>query len=215
MAKRRRRKKLKVLERVEVIGSGGNVYEVEVLENGKARCPCKGFRYRRECRHLLDPNVRDLVLAHAPARRSHAEVAFLAGCLVTALAPYCQRIEVMGSLRRGRRSVKDIDIIFAPGGWPAASIVSLFRTFGRPVHHGEEMGAIVPVEDETQIADIHFQLLPTALDFNRRDGVILGRRKLHAFRVSHILKVKTASILENSISRVDLGAVNQADGIAM
>lgn len=140
---RPRRKRLKVIERVPVIGSGGNVYEVEVLENGKVRCPCKGFRYRSECRHVLDPEVRDLVLRHAPARRGYAEVAMLASFLATSILPYCQRVEIVGSLRRQRKDVKDIDLIFLPGAWPAARTIAMFRSFGQAVHHGETMGAIV------------------------------------------------------------------------
>ena len=56
--KRPRRRKLEVLETVQVLGSQGNRYEVKILENGKARCPCKGFSYRSECRHVLDPEVQ-------------------------------------------------------------------------------------------------------------------------------------------------------------
>ena len=55
--KRPRRRRLRVLETISVIGTAGNVYDVKVMENGKARCPCKGFRYRSQCRHLLDPEV--------------------------------------------------------------------------------------------------------------------------------------------------------------
>ena len=137
------RKRLKVLERIPVIGSGGNVYEVRVMENGKARCQCKGFRYRGECRHLLDPEVRDVVLRSAPKRRSREEVVLAATMLATAILPYCQRVEVMGSLRRGKHDCKDVDLIFVPGLWPTARVVALFRSFGTPVHAGETMGAIV------------------------------------------------------------------------
>lgn len=141
--RRPRRRRLKVVERIPVIGSGGNVYEVKIMENGKARCPCKGFRYRSECRHLLDPDVRDVILQNAPARRSYREVAMLASCLATALLPYCVRVDIMGSLRRRKKDVKDIDLIFVPGVWPVARVVALFRSFGAPVHHGETMGAIM------------------------------------------------------------------------
>ena len=126
-----------------MIGSEGNVYEVKVLENGKARCPCKGFRYRSQCRHLLDPEVRDVVLKHAPLRRDPKEVALLASMLATAIAPYCARVELVGSLRRKQRDVKDVDLIFQPGIWPTERVVGLFRTFGTPVHMGTTMGAIV------------------------------------------------------------------------
>lgn len=131
------------MDRVEVIGSGGNVYEVEVLENGKARCPCKGFKYRSECRHVLDPDVRDATVRLAPQRHSYQQVAMLASLLASALLPCCFRVEIMGSLRRQRKDVKDIDLIFLPGGWSEAQVVALFRSFGQPVHHGETMGAIV------------------------------------------------------------------------
>ena len=136
------RKRLGVLERVPVIGSRGNVYDVEVLENGKVRCPCTGFRYRGECRHALDPDVRDATLRLAPPRRPLQEVAVLATFLAGAIQPYCDRVEIMGSLRRGRAEVKDVDLIFLPGVWPLERTVALFRSFGRPVHHGESMGAI-------------------------------------------------------------------------
>ncbi|MGE0712571.1 MAG: hypothetical protein AB7N76_20320 [Planctomycetota bacterium] len=140
---RARRRKLGVIETVPVIGTEGNVYEVEVLENGKARCPCKGFRYRHECRHLLDPEVRDAVSEHGPARHSYAEVAMLAAAVCSAILPYCAKVKVQGSLRRQKPDVKDIDIIFIPGAWSAQRVVQLFRSFGTPVHHGESMGAIV------------------------------------------------------------------------
>lgn len=151
------RTRAKVLHRLLVTGSKGGRYEVQVLEGGKARCECPGFRYRMECRHVLEPEVRDLCQAHAPPRRTREEVALLASMLCAAIAPYCERVELVGSLRRQRPDVKDIDIIFAPGAWSVERVVTLFRTFGAPVHHGEQMGAIVlplgvaaqlwPVED--------------------------------------------------------------------
>jgi len=126
-----------------VIGSKGTEYEVQVLEGGKARCECLGFRYRHECRHVLDPEVRDLAELYAAPRRSLPEVSFLAGCLAVALRPYVRHVEVTGSLRRAKPRVKDVDLIFVPGAWSAAQVVSLFRSFGAPLHHGETMGAIV------------------------------------------------------------------------
>lgn len=138
-----KRRRLEVVETLGVIGSGGNVYDVEVLENGKTRCPCKGFRYRKECRHILDPEVRDVASQHAPVRRPHPEVAMLAAMLAAAIMPYCQRVEIVGSLRRCRQDVKDVDLIFMPGLWSTEQVVALFRTFGAPVHEGETMGAIV------------------------------------------------------------------------
>lgn len=141
--KRPRRQKLEVAEQIPVIGSEGNVYEVLVMENGKVRCPCKGFRYRSECRHVLDPEVRDVVLTHAQPRRSYREVAMVASMLSAAILPYCRRVEIVGSLRRQQQDVKDVDLIFEPGSWPTEGVVALFRSFGQPVHHGETMGAIV------------------------------------------------------------------------
>ena len=133
----------RVVAQVEVVGSGGNRYEVEVLAGGKARCPCKGFRYRRACRHVLDPDVRDVLAEVAPPRRDRAEVALAASMLATALLPHCARVEVMGSLRRRAPTVKDIDLVFAPGVAAVGQVVELFRSFGQPVHLGESMGAIV------------------------------------------------------------------------
>ena len=64
--------------------------------------------------------------------------------------------------------VKDIDIVFVPGAWSSEQVVNLFRTFGRPLHYGEGMGAIVtpqgiaaqlwPVEEEEVwgAAQLHF-----------------------------------------------------------
>lgn len=165
---RARRRRVKVIETVPVVGSGGNVYDVQVLENGKARCPCKGFKYRHECRHLLDPDVRDAQREYGPQRRPYAEVAMVGVALSTAILPYCSKVKIMGSLRRQSPEVKDVDIIFMPGAWPAARVVALFRSFGTPVHHGEEMGAIVlpngipaqlwPVMDEEVwgAAQVHF-----------------------------------------------------------
>lgn len=141
--RRPKRKRLKVVERITITGTQGNTYEIKVLENGKARCQCKGFKYRGECRHLLDPDVKDLILRYAPARRSFDEVAMMASMLATAIMPYCTRVDVQGSLRRRKKNVKDVDIIFCPGVWSAEQVVALFRSFGKPVHHGETMGAIV------------------------------------------------------------------------
>jgi DNA polymerase/3'-5' exonuclease PolX len=132
-----------VLHRVTVTGSRGGLYEVAILENGKTRCECHGFRYRQECRHVQAPEVQDLVRNLAPARRSADEVAMLAGWLVAALRPYVAQIEVVGSLRRGRTDVKDIDLLFLPGAYSAEQVIALFRSFGKPVHLGEMMGAIV------------------------------------------------------------------------
>lgn len=149
-----KRKRLKVAETIPVVGSGGNVYEVSVLENGKVRCPCKGSRYRSECRHLLDPEVRDAASIRGPKKRPYLEVATLATWLAGAILPGCSKVKIMGSLRRQRPMVKDIDIVFAPGAMSTHQVVNLFRTFGRPVHHGEDMGAIVTP------SGIHAQLWP-------------------------------------------------------
>ncbi len=131
------------MARLVVSGSRGGRYEVEVLAGGKTRCECKGFKYRGECRHVLAPEVRDAVRAVAPARRDHAQVQVVADMLVAALRPYCAKIEVVGSLRRNRAEVRDIDLLIAPGAWSTERIVALFRSFGAPVHHGENMGSIV------------------------------------------------------------------------
>lgn len=151
------RTRQKVLHRLVVAGSKGGRYEVLVMEGGKARCECPGFRYRMECRHIFEPEVRDLCQVYAPPRRTREEVGLLASCLMMALAPCCAHVEVVGSLRRQRPDVKDIDIVFVPGAWSVERVVTMFRTFGTPVHHGEQMGAIVlpqgvaaqlwPVED--------------------------------------------------------------------
>lgn len=166
--KRPARQKLKVLHRLTVLGSRGSHYEVQVLQGGKVRCECLGFRYRHECRHVLDPDVRDLVGQHAPRRRSFAEGMAAATTLALALQPVVAHVEVVGSLRRQRPDVKDIDLIFVPGAWAVPQVTALFRSFGTPVHHGETMGAIVlpdglaaqlwPVEDPTLLgaALLHF-----------------------------------------------------------
>ncbi|MCO5170449.1 MAG: hypothetical protein M9894_29285 [Planctomycetes bacterium] len=138
-----RRPRAKVLHRLTVTGSRGGRYEVVVLEGGKARCECPGFKYRMECRHVLEPEVRDLCQAYAAPRRSREEVLLLAGWLVAALRPHCAHVELVGSLRRQRYDVKDIDLVFVPGAWSVERVVALFRSFGAPVHHGEHMGAIV------------------------------------------------------------------------
>lgn len=163
-----RRTKLRVLHRLTVVGSRGALYEVQVLQGGKARCECPGFRYRQECRHLLDPEVRDLVARYAPPRRSYDEALASAAALALALRPLVAHVEVVGSLRRGRRDIKDVDLIFVPGVAGVAQVVALFRSFGAPVHHGETMGAIVlpnglpaqlwPVEDPAVLgaALLHF-----------------------------------------------------------
>ncbi|MBL4849807.1 MAG: hypothetical protein JKY65_30130 [Planctomycetes bacterium] len=166
--KQPKRKRLRVAETIPVVGTAGNVYEVVVLENGKVRCPCKGFRYRSECRHLLDPEVRDASSSRGPTKRPYGEVAALATWLAGAILPCCRKVKIMGSLRRQRPMVKDIDIVFVPGVASTQQVVNLFRTFGRPVHHGDSMGAIVtpagiaaqlwPVEAEEVwgAAQLHF-----------------------------------------------------------
>lgn len=138
-----KRSKLKVLHRVTIVGSQGTEYEVKVVEGGKARCECLGFKYRQECRHIFDPEVRDLCSQHAPRRRSFATGMASASALALALQPYVAHVEIVGSLRRQRPDVKDIDLIFVPGPMAVAHVTALFRRFGTPVHHGEGMGAIV------------------------------------------------------------------------
>lgn len=165
-----RRQKLKVLHRLTVLGSRGSHYEVQVLQGGKARCECLGFRYRQECRHILDPDVRDLCAQHAPPRRTFAEAMAVATTLALALQPVVAHVEVVGSLRRQRQDVKDIDLIFVPGGWSVAQVTALFRSFGAPVHHGETMGAIVLPDPRGGLAA---QLWPV------EDPQVLGAALLH------------------------------------
>ena len=138
-----RRGKQAALHEVLVLGSGGNRYTVEVMPSGKARCSCKGFRYRQECRHVLDPEVRELCARYEAPRRPHAEVLTLASMIAVAIAPYASAVEIVGSLRRQKPQVKDVDIIFVPGVWAPEQVVSLFRTFGQPLHYGGSFGAIV------------------------------------------------------------------------
>ncbi|MEZ6183411.1 MAG: hypothetical protein R3F62_00180 [Planctomycetota bacterium] len=137
------RRKQAVQHEVQVLGTRGNRYTVEVLASGKARCPCKGFRYRHECRHVLDPEVRELCARYAPPRHPREQVLALASCIAVALRPYVTAVEIVGSLRRNVAEVKDVDLIFVPGGWAPEQVVTLFRTFGQPLHYGESFGAIV------------------------------------------------------------------------
>jgi hypothetical protein len=182
------RLRAKVLHRLFVAGSRGGRYEVLVLEGGKTRCECPGFSYRMECRHVLEPEVRDLVQGLAAARRPREEVALLASCLMLSLAPYCAHVEVTGSLRRQRSDVKDIDLVFVPGVWSVEQVVTLFRSFGTPVHHGEQMGAVVlpqgvaaqlwPVEDPAVwgAALLHYT---GPRDYNIRLRIRANRRGWH------------------------------------
>jgi DNA polymerase/3'-5' exonuclease PolX len=157
-SRRARAERLLVVRRVRVIGSRGAEYEVSILENGKARCECTAFKYRRDCRHVRSPDVKDAQNGILPARHTFEEVLLLARVIQSALAPYCRRVEIVGSLRRRRQEVKDIDLIFVPGAWSVEQVVELFRSFGAPVHRGERMGSIVlpqgipaqlwPVEDD-------------------------------------------------------------------
>lgn len=64
-------------------------------------------------------------------RLPHARAVSLAWELIALLSPYCERIEVLGSIRRGRPSVGDIELLAVPKILPSM----LHDMFGDAVSH--------------------------------------------------------------------------------
>jgi DNA polymerase/3'-5' exonuclease PolX len=57
---------------------------------------------------------------------SYNDAKRLADCLVKAIAPYCERIEIAGSVRRKKADVKDIEIVAIPRWEERPDMSSLF-----------------------------------------------------------------------------------------
>lgn len=51
-------------------------------------------------------------------KRPLAQVSAIAQALVASFRPYCERIEIAGSLRRGKPTVGDIELVAVPAGVP-------------------------------------------------------------------------------------------------
>lgn len=54
------------------------------------------------------------------------------------LAPFCSKIEIVGSIRRGKPEVKDIDIVLIPGNDPLGLNAAL-KSLGRMEMGGEKL----------------------------------------------------------------------------
>jgi len=71
--------------------------------------------------------------------------------LVNKLRPYCDRIEVAGSIRRGRREVKDIDIVAIPnedkitaaGYFGRQHLIGTIANTSRPIRSGQSIASFV------------------------------------------------------------------------
>jgi DNA polymerase/3'-5' exonuclease PolX len=63
----------------------------------------------------------------------------IAAGIVAQLAPYCERIEIAGSIRRGRPEVHDIDIVCIPSG-PA--FYRALQGVGQPCDNGSKIHRI-------------------------------------------------------------------------
>jgi DNA polymerase (family 10) len=63
----------------------------------------------------------------------------LAAKIVAALAPYCERIEIAGSIRRRRPLVNDIDIVCLPKPGDVAPLRERVLTQTSPITEGKEV----------------------------------------------------------------------------
>ena len=46
------RRAKKQIQKIEVSGSKGNTYTVSIYPNGAKYCNCKGFKFRKTCKHI-------------------------------------------------------------------------------------------------------------------------------------------------------------------
>lgn len=70
----------------------------------------------------------------------------LAELLVTDLRPHCSRIEIAGSIRRGKEWVNDIEIVAIPKQVPVAAVEDLFGGEDRPAGKERDPGFVAVVK---------------------------------------------------------------------
>jgi len=130
------------------------------------KCQAIKFRYNRMQRCTAEAILDDLcpfhcVLASQIIERHERRISMeleraqkIAEEVVKRLSPYCQRIEVAGSIRRKKATVKDIDIVLIPADpWNLEQeILSLARPF-MPQLSGNKLKRFK--YDDTQV-DLYF-----------------------------------------------------------
>jgi DNA polymerase/3'-5' exonuclease PolX len=93
----------------------GEVYNINITEEGSVFCSCKGFQYRLYCKH--SEFLRSMVVFPKVVKRiSRVDGLKLANEIFDALFPLFKtnqvtKLQVAGSLRREKSTIKDIDIV--------------------------------------------------------------------------------------------------------
>ena len=88
----------------------GKEYKLSITSKGKVRCSCRGFKFYQKCRHssfvsYFVPKAEEKRLA------LHRAISIAEGGILALLEPVVERVEVAGSIRRKKETVKDGDIV--------------------------------------------------------------------------------------------------------
>lgn len=98
---------VKAGNKVKIDSPRGSSYEIEIGEDGKLTCTCPAHRYRGTCKHT--DYVRSQLGNEGRMPRERVEEILIP--VLQAMRPYVTKVETAGSYRRGRQSLKDVDIL--------------------------------------------------------------------------------------------------------
>jgi len=120
----------------KVTSPDGKTYTCTISPQGKASCDCTGYKYRRACKHVAQitdlmqsgvgeqPGKQRSKLKEPEVRRPLSEVQPILDRVLKVIEPLVKKVTVAGSIRRGRKDVKDADIVCIGTATPVANALA-------------------------------------------------------------------------------------------
>jgi DNA polymerase/3'-5' exonuclease PolX len=138
----------------KVIAPSGATYTCSVSSQGRVSCDCSGFKYRRACKHVSYvtsqlQNLTSRKVKPPELRRPLSEVQPIIDAVLNIIKPLVSRIEVAGSIRRGRKDIKDADIVCIGEAAPVANALGAaglnFVVSGPSILRGHSQGFLMDI----------------------------------------------------------------------
>lgn len=185
---------LKLGSKVQVVKPGRlDGYTVSIKADGSVACGCPAAKFRGgNCKHAT--YIRSQI--PAPVRHDKAVVEPLIVEVLKALAPACTQAEVMGSYRRQKPDLKDVDILLIGDPREALKIIS---TLGEDVVMAGEF-----------IIRFHYHGILFDLTFTKKEtwgAAVLYRTGSQAFNINCRGKAKAKGMKLNEYGLFDRNEV--------